>query len=457
VKRSAALTVSLIFVLHASFDCRAKAVPPNSQQAPPVLPTVKRDTLLNGLQLIVLEQPGSNTVVAHLRINSGAMFDLAGKGGLADLTAALLQKDGGLIARGVSESVEQPGLTLNTRVGWDSTDLVISGAPDAIEAIFELLGKLIISPAFDAKELENVKAERIQMLKTQPIADSELVRDKALQALFGTHPYGHRLMGSPESVAQISRQDLISYHSRFYLANNAELAISGEVTAEDVTRRARAKLGGWKKGDRVPATFRPPEIPQTPKVFVLDRAEGAPGIACIAQLGPSRRSQDYFAAVIAADLLAQSNSKLAEASAVTVETLFELRYLEGPLTIVIKGPQPAVKTAVGELVANLSKFSSTQPPLDAVEAARSRMIAAFAERLRTPQTTLDLLLDVELYGLGRDYLMSFIDRVNAVGPADVMRAAQSYLKPQSVAVVVAGPAGALEAPLKKLGAITVLK
>src|SRR5262249_37251342 len=49
------------------------------------LPAVKRDWLLNGLQLILIEQQGTGRVRVHLRINSGAMFDLAAKGGLADI------------------------------------------------------------------------------------------------------------------------------------------------------------------------------------------------------------------------------------------------------------------------------------------------------------------------------------------------------------------------------------
>ena len=64
-------------------------------QAAAVLPIVKRDSLLNGLQLIVLEQEGTGSVSARLRINSGALFDLAGKGGMADVTAGMLLKGGG--------------------------------------------------------------------------------------------------------------------------------------------------------------------------------------------------------------------------------------------------------------------------------------------------------------------------------------------------------------------------
>src|SRR4029079_4328083 len=98
-----------------------------------VLPIVKRDSLLNGLQLVWLEQQGTGTVSAHLRINTGALFDLAGKGGLSDLTAAMLLKGaGGLNARNISETIEQSGLTITVTSNWDSTDIVAGGPSDSL-------------------------------------------------------------------------------------------------------------------------------------------------------------------------------------------------------------------------------------------------------------------------------------------------------------------------------------
>jgi predicted Zn-dependent peptidase len=84
-------------------------------------------------------------------------------------------------------------------------------------------------------------------------------------------------------------------------------------------------------------------------------------------------------------------------------------------------------------------------------------VSAFAERLSRAETTAEVILDIETYSLGRDYLMNFAPRVNAVTPRDVQKAAQTYLKPGSVAVVVVGPASAYEEGLKKLGAVTVIR
>jgi zinc protease len=133
------------------------------------------------------------------------------------------------------------------------------------------------------------------------------------------------------------------------------------------------------------------------------------------------------------------------------------RLLAGPLLLNIKSSQAGITPAIESTLAMMSRLRSSAPSIEQVEAAKNRLIASFTERLRTSEGAADVILDIELYGLGRDYMINYADRINAVTPGDVLQAAKSYLKPQSVAIVVRGPASQLEAPLKKIGAVTVMR
>ena len=429
------------------------------QSAGLVLPTVKRDSLLNGLQLVVLEQRGTGTVSVRLRINSGAMFDLTDKGGLADLTAGMLLKGGGgYDAKGVVAAVEQLGLTVNVTVGWDSTDLTISGPAEALDAIFELLGKLVITPAFDQKEFDALKAERAAALKTEAANTDSALKRKTVEAVFGAHPFGRPARGTPESIAKISRADLAFYHKRYYLANNSVLIITGDVMPEDVTRLARSRLGSWKKGEKIAATFRAPEPQTARKILILDSQDSQVSQATIGQVGVSRRATDFYAAMILGDVLNQAGATLVNPEAgAGVQAELDGRFLAGPLLFNIKSSQSGIAPAIESTLAMMSRLQAGPPPIEQVEAAKNRVIASFTERLRTKEGAAEVILDIELYGLGRDYMINFADRVKAVTPADVLQAAKTYLKPQSVAIVVQGPASQLEGPLKKIGTVTVMR
>jgi zinc protease len=461
LKKWAAFSGAVVLSLSLSFEGLGFAGSGNTsyQSSPFVLPIVKRDSLLNGLHLITLEQQNTGGVAAHLRINSGALFDLAGKGGLADMTARMLLKGcGGLTAKNIAERIEQSGLTVSIRTGWDSTDIVMNGPEDSIEEIFDLLGRLLTSPSFDQTEMDALKAERIATLNREALDDGVSVWRRAQDAVFGTHPFGRPATGTPESIAQIARQDLIYFHNRFYIANNSELVVSGDVTAEQVTRLGRSKLGAWKKGEKVPPTFKSHEAQPGRHVFILDRSDEQRARAAIAQIGLSRRAEDYFAAMIVTDVLGEQVSKITAVHAgTTIETSLEARQVAGPLIVRINAAPGDMAGDIDVLLETMSAMQTNLPLSDRVESAKARLIESMADRLKTTAGAAEVVLDIETFGLGRDYFVTFADRVNAVTPADVRRAAQTYFKPKSVAIAIAGSASRFETPMKKIGTVTVLK
>jgi zinc protease len=314
----------------------------------------------------------------------------------------------------------------------------------------------MVAPTFDQKELDALKAVRIAAVKQELSEDAEAVRRKAIEAVFGTHPFGRPARGTAESIAKIAKQDLVYYYTRFYIANNAELVVTGDAAAEQVTKLARARLGAWKKGEKVPASFRPPEPRSARSVFIMDRPDAQLARAAVAQIGFSRRGDDYFAALIMSDLLAESCLGIAAASP-GAKVEHDARLLAGPLTVEIKSSPTDLPGVLDSVQTEMIRLQTTLPAGERVESAKSRLITGMAETLKGNDGASQVLLDIETYGLGRDYLINFAERVSAITPAAVQQAAQSYLKPQSAVVVIAGPASKLEGAVKSLGAVTVSK
>src|SRR5262245_19644132 len=426
------------------------------------IPSVKRDLLLNELQLIVLSQPGTGSVTLRLRINSGAMFDLAGKGGLADLTAGMLLRSArGLPAKDLSEFLNQQGLTLTVKVGWDSTNITLSGPAAALESMMDLLERLVVSPSFGQVELDAFKAARIKELSAEKLSPMELARETALQTLYGKYPLGRPVHGTADSISKITRNDLVYYHTRFYLANDAELAVEGDVIAEEVTKLARARLGIWKKGEKVPATFLPPEPLSSRKIVVVDRPETSDAVLVLAGLGISRRAGDYLACAVMTRLLESTVARTASRSASgpqnsAVNARLEARYLPGPILVAFDCPAGSAAPAVQAVIESMERLKSADIPQEDLERARQSVISSYAQDASNAEGQVTAIFDIEQYGLGRDYMMNFGARVAAVSADEVKTAAQKHLNPAAVVVSVVGPAATLAEPLKKLGQVSII-
>jgi zinc protease len=453
----AILTSAVLFLFAANAEL---AISPTALTPPPgpstrqiAIPAVKRDFLLNELQLMVLPQPGTGVVTAHLRINSGAMFDLAGKGGLADITAGMLLRSAkGLPAKDLSDYLTQLGLTLSVKVGWDSTDIAISGPATGLESIFDLFGRLVIKPSFGQPELDALKSARVAELSAETSSPIQLARETAVEALYGRYPLGRPVHGTIDSIAKIGTNDVAYYHNRFYIANDAELAIEGDVLAEEVTLIARSKLGIWKKGEKVPATFLPPEPLTARRIMVLDRPESPNAAIVSAGHSISRRSIDYLASTVMAQVLESSVARTNSGARVKLEA----RYLPGPMLVALDSPSDKTAAAVQAVLDAMERLRSADIPQEDLDRAKQSVISSFAQETATSDGQVGALLDIEQYGLGRDYLINFAARVAAVSAAEVKQAAQTHLDPRALAISVVGPAASLSEPLKKLGQVKVV-
>jgi zinc protease len=459
-KRAACLLVVLAVIeLGASGALRARLGvlnwPAPAQAVGGGPPTVKRDTLLNGLQLISLPQEGSGTVKMHLRLNSGSMFDLAGKGGLADITARMLLRGAaGYSAKNLADTASQLGLTISTKVSWDSTDLLIDGPASSFDSMMDLLGQLMVNPTFNQAELDQLKSQRLTEMIAEPRIDLQGVSRRAFQTLFGAFPYGRPEDGTTYTIARILRDDVVYYHDRFYLANNAELVVSGDVTPEEITRLARSKLGFWKKGEIVPATFRPPSPPESRQLFVLDSVDSGTAQAAVAQIAISRRAGDYFPMLIAAELLRTLPEKGSET---IVESELDARTLAGPLLVTVKSSPNKIVEALDRIIDRMGRLRQGQITAVQLQQAKDHIISLYLQKAANPDGLVDALLDLELYRLGRDYIINYSDRVQAVTAGEVAQAALSHIDPQALVVVVSGPAAKIEPDMRKLGNVSILK
>jgi zinc protease len=346
---------------------------------------------------------------------------------------------------------------LRINVDWAATNLVASGPADSLETVFDLISRIVVSPAFDEKELDNLKSERIAAVKSQA-GEATQARLRAVESIFGSHPFGRLMRGSPESLAQITRHDLQFYHERYYIANSSTLIISGDTSAEMVTRFGRAKLGAWKKGEKIAPTFRVPDAQTARKVIILDRPELSTAYAVLCQPGFSRRADNYFAGVILLDLLSRTLTKeVAARHAATIEVEYTPQLLTGPVLISIKADADAMPAVIDAVLQTMGSFQQSPLAVEQIETEKGRLVASMADRLKTPDGMADVILDIDTFGLGRDYLINYADRLGALAPADVQAAARTILQPQAVAVAVSGPATKLDGPLKKLASVAVIR
>ncbi len=275
---------AFILFAFASFSCAQTAKSANPRP----------EKLLNNLKLLMWQNAAADQVTVKLRVHSGAAFDTLGKEGTMALLADALFPN-----ETVREFFKDDlGGSLTVESNYDYLQINATGSADKVLTILETVAAAVTKPTLDKETTAKVKAvrlERIKELERNPAYIADLAVAKRL---FGDFPYGRSAEGTTASLAKIDFADLLLAKQRFLTADNATLAVSGNIKYDYVFKAVRQLFGGWEKADKkVPATFAQPSAPDTKFYLIKSDINNASELR-FAFRGSARRDKDFAAAQI---------------------------------------------------------------------------------------------------------------------------------------------------------------
>jgi zinc protease len=411
-----------------------------SQAGAQTYPEPVREHLLNGLTVLFSQRPGDPNVLIKLRIESGAAFDLAGKGGTMALLGDVLFPDP-VTREYVSE---QLGGRLDVSTNHDAIDVTISGRADELERIVDFLRGAIVTPQITLENVAKIREAKLKQLSERDNSPADIADREIAIRLFGAYPYGHPPSGTVESVANIDRPDLMFARERFLNANDSTIVVIGGVDKLRVMRALRQLLGPWQRGDRtVPATFRQPN-PAAPRILVIDQPGATNAEIRLAVRGLARSDRDAEAASLLA-LIVRNRLRTTSGDLAHAFARHEAHDLPG--MFVVGGMVPVASaakaiTAAQEVLAALAK---TGPTAAEFEQARAEMLAELS-RQGSPENltgaTADNWLDGEIYKL-----QPAADQIRSFTLADIQRVAGRLFKNAPIATIAVGNVEELKSSL----------
>lgn len=405
----------------------------------------RREQLLNGLRLLLLHRAGDPQVLLKLRINNGAVFDLAGKEGLMTLLGDALFPDDE--TRRYVEEELNGRLEVNT--SYDHIEILLSGRASDFERLVELLRNAVLQMRLDAGEVNRLREARLKAARDVAAQPAPLADRAAAARLYRSYPYGRALAGTTDSLARIERPDMLLARERFINPNNTTLVLVGGVEAPRAMRAFRQLLGSWRKSDSVPpATFRQPDAPDA-RTLIVNLPGASEAEVRLAARGLSRADRDRAAAIVAVALLRERlTTALREFQPKSTFARHDAHNLSG---LVLVGTSVPARFAAQALEATRAvAVGLAASPVSAAELENARRAAlnALAERKGRPEALADEWLDATTYNAT---LADDERALNTLTAADVQRvAARLFGGEGKLASVVAGDAAQLQSDLARL-------
>jgi zinc protease len=433
--------------------------PPRPLEARPVkFPPYELRTLPNGLQVVIVSHHEQPSVSVRMIVRAGAAQDPRGKMGTAMLAATLLDQGAGKrSAEHIADAIDFVGGILSTGAGTDLTYISAVVLKDSLPLALELMSDVVRRPTFAQDELDRQRQQALSGMKVSAEAPDTVANRVIDRLIYGFHPYGLPGSGTVESLASISRADLVEFHRQFYVPNNALIAVVGDVSADEALAGLTKAFGDWQQGT-VPA-FQPIEPPQpTKRVIVVDRPDAVQTEIRIGQIGIPRRHADFLAMDQAVKILGgeggnrlqqvlRSQRGLTYGASADLETYKTAGGIRAETDTRTDATAEVLRLAVDEFY----RLQRERVYDGELEGAQAYLAGNFPLTIETPDAIATQVLNQLFYELPLDDLQSYPERVRSVKPDDVQRVARNYLRPDRLAVVLVGNADGFVKDLAGVG------
>ena len=425
-----------------------------------VAPHVDSFTLSNGMKVLLVERHELPVVTVQVVTRRGGDDAPIGRPGLASLVGTLLEM--GTTTRNafdVSDAYAALGAEHGTWMHWDSGGAFAKVLAPNLQPALDIVADIIEHPSFAPEEIERARARRLSSLRQELDSPRTIASNVAARAVYGeAHPYGQSLTGTEAGIRAITRDEIVQFYQRHFVPADSSIVVVGDVTRASVTPLLQAAFGSWRaRGPAVRPLAAPAAIRNAPRILLVDKPGAPQSAVSVAQRGVPRSSQDYVSIMVMNTILggmfsSRINLNLREAHAYTygAGSAFAFRHGPGPFNVGGAIAVASTAPAVREIFNELARMRTTDVTEAELNAAKARLTESLPARFETTDQTAAAIAELFTYALPTDEYATITARINAITIADVRRAAQTYLEPDSARIIIVGDRGAVEPGLREL-------
>ena len=382
----------------------------------------------------------------QLTFAAGSSHD-DGVPGLAMLTNAMLNegvpgKDVGAIAAGF----ENLGANFGNGAFRDMAiaSLRSLSAADKREPAMQLFNQVLGQPTFPDDALARIKNQLLAGFEYQKQNPGKLASLALFERLYGTHPYAHPSDGNAESIPSISREQLQAFHAQAYTANNAIIALVGDLSRSDAESLASQVSAALPKGPALPRIAQPEE--PKPGLQHIEFPSNQTHLM-IAQLGIDRRDPDYAALYLANQVFGGGGfgtrlmTEVREKRGLTygVYSGFSAMQARGPFMINLQTRAELSDGTLQLVKSMLADFINNGPTAEELNNAKRELAGSFPLSTASNAAIVGQLGSMGFYDLPLSYLEDFMRDVDVLSVEQVKAAMAKHLNPDALVIVTAGP------------------
>ncbi len=427
-----------------------------------VIPDVNKVTLDNGIKLFLLEDHELPIINVSAMIRTGSIFEPADKIGLASICGEVMRTGGTKTRTGdqIDEELESIAATVETSIDIDSGSAYMSVLKDDVDAGLEILADVLRNPVFAEDKIELAKIRHRSMIARRNDQPTSIASREYQKLIYGADSVYAR-QTEYATIDNISRDDLVDFHKKFFYPNNVRLAVCGDFDTEEMVEKIEKAFVGWQQKVIILPAVGDFKYEYKSTVNLVRKDDINQSNIFLGHIGGLMSDRDYFALVLMNRILGQGftsrlfrNVRSRMGLAYSVFGVYSANYnYPGVFYVGSQTKSEATVKAIEAMEQEIKKITEEEVTDEELEIARESFLNSFVFNFDTKGEIIRRLLVYDYYDYPEDFLMKMKEKIEEVNRQDILKVAQKHLRPDSVQVLVVGRPDDFDEPLSALGTV----
>ena len=389
----------------------------------------------NGLKIIHNRVEGNEVIAIRVYFKGGVRNFSASDAGIETLALEAAQSGTKRFSKGeINRELARMGTVIDSSGGYDFSVVAMRCVKQHFERSWELFSEIILNPLFEEQEVALLKDQLVNALRQENDVAESVVALESNKLLFRSHPYANSPTGTLETVAHLTASDLMKYHASLLETSRMLLVAVGNISAEEVRRKAEVSFGKIPKGSYKESQMPGFTAAGKPELKITDRPVATTYIRGTFA-APPLDHPDYAAMTIAINILQQLFFQEVRVkrnlSYGADATLLAQGANSGFISVTTAKPNEALRVMLDQV-----DFLTRQTILpEGLKPIVGGFLTTYYMKLETNDAQVGRLAEYELLGGGWQRALGWIDQVGKVTPEDVQRVSKTYLRNFHFAVV----------------------
>jgi len=209
-----------------------------------------KTVLDNGLRVITSTMPHTRSVCLAFLIGAGSCYEDGSEAGISHFAEHMYFKGTKRrpTAKEISQDVEGVGGIINAGTDKEMTVFWCKVADAHFPVALDVLSDLLCNSRFDSNDIEQERRVIIEEINMHMDIPQQRVNMLIDELLWPDQPLGREIIGSKETVASTTREQMLKYIAHRYLPNDTVISIAGNIQPDEALVRIEALFHDWSVG-----------------------------------------------------------------------------------------------------------------------------------------------------------------------------------------------------------------